>query len=86
MTAIEPRLSMEEIARRGIGIFERAVRPSLRSEDESGFVAIDIKTGEYAIDADSYEAISQLRARNPSAEVWLMRCDGSPAIRMRSRR
>jgi hypothetical protein len=77
MPTTEPSRSPEELARLGGEIFDRRVRPSLRPADEGKFVAIDVVSGEYEMDVDDYAAIARLRARLPSAEVWLVRA-GSP--------
>jgi hypothetical protein len=82
MPAIEPRRSPEELARLGEEIFDRRVRPSLRPADDGKFVAIDVRTGDYELDEDDYAAVSRLRARNPAAEVWLMRAGQAAAYRM----
>jgi hypothetical protein len=73
----------EELARAGSELFDRQVRPMLRPEDDAKFVAIDIDTGDYEIDADDYTAVKRLRARRPSAEVWLGRVGQPAAYRMR---
>ena len=86
MPISQPRPGLDEIARLGQEAFERCVRPALRSEDAGKFVAIDIRTDAYDIAATSYDAISQLRDRSPDGEVFVMRTDGSPAVRMRGRR
>ena len=70
--------SPEELARLGGEAFERCVRPSLRPEDDGKFVAVDVVSGEYEIDADDYAAVTRLRARVPAADIWLARA-GSPA-------
>jgi hypothetical protein len=58
------------------------VRPALRPEDDNKFVAIDVRTGDYEIDEDDYAAVSRLRARRPSAEVWLERAGQTAAYRL----
>jgi hypothetical protein len=78
MPAIGSRYSPEELARLGAEVFERRVRPALRPEDDNKFVAIDVGSEDYEIDEDDYAAVSRLRARRPSAEVWLERA-GQPA-------
>ena len=78
MPTAEPRRSPEEVARLGMEIYERRVRPLLTPEDDGKYVAIDITTEEYEIDADDYSAIMRLSARQPGAEVWLVRV-GKPA-------
>ena len=71
MAAIKPRYSKEEFARRGDAIFEKDIRPHLKHEDDDDFVAIDIETGAYEIDASEMAACDRLRARVPDAQVWL---------------
>ena len=83
MPSTEPRRSPEEIARLGAEVFDRHVRPALRPEDDGKFVALDIETGEYEIDADDYAAVTRLRARRPSAEVWLERVGQPTAYQLR---
>jgi hypothetical protein len=78
MPDTEPRRSLEEIARLGAEAFDRHVRPALRPEDNDKFVAIDIDTGDYELDEDDYAAVTRLRKRRPTAEVWLERV-GQPA-------
>jgi len=76
----------EELARAGADVFGRSVRPLLRPEDDGTFVAIDIDTGDHEIDANDYTAVKRLRARRPSAEVWLGRVGHPAAYRMRRAR
>lgn len=78
MPNAEPRRSLEEIDRLGTEVFDRRIRPTLRPEDDGKFIAIDVDTSDYEIDEDDYTAITRLEARNPTAEVWLMRA-GFPA-------
>ncbi len=73
MPAVRPQHSPEEVVRRGDEVFDRVVRPALRPEDNGKFVAVDIETGDYELDADDYAAVTRLRARRPAAEVWLGR-------------
>jgi hypothetical protein len=86
MPATEPRRSPEEIARLGAEVFDRHVRPTLRPEDDGKFVAIDIGAGDYELDEDDYAAVTRLRKRRPSAEVWLGRVGQPAAYRMRQGR
>jgi hypothetical protein len=69
----QPRYSKEEFARRGDEIYERVLRGSLESGNEGRFVAIDIETGDYEIDADELTASDRLLARVPNAQIWLRR-------------
>lgn len=83
MPATKPNRTADELARVGAEVFDRRVRPSLRPEDDGKFVAIDIDTGDHEIDEDDYAAVSRLRARKPTAEVWLERVGEPAAYRMR---
>ena len=56
MATTTRRYGKEEFARRGDAIYEKAVRPQLKADDEGKFAAIDIESGEFAIDADAVEA------------------------------
>ena len=78
MPATQPSRNPEELARLGSNVYRRRVQPLLRPEDEGKFVAVDVGTGDYEIDADDYAAVSRLIARIPQAEVWLERV-GQPA-------
>jgi hypothetical protein len=60
--------SLNELAVLGADIFDRQIRSALRPEDDGKFVAIDVETGEYEMDADDYTAVTRLRARKPAAE------------------
>lgn len=71
MPATRPRYDKEEFARRGDVIYEREVRPLFEQSDEGKFVAIDIETGAFEIDADELAASKRLRVRVPDAQTWL---------------
>jgi hypothetical protein len=86
MAAAEPRRSPDEVARIGVEIFDRQVRPILGPEDDGKFVAMDIGTGDYELDEDDYAAVMRLRARRPSSEVWLGRVGQPAAYLFASRR
>lgn len=64
---------LAEDAKRGQEAFDRAVKPNLRPEDDGKFVAVDIHSGDYEIDADDYQATGRLMARVPDARIWLLR-------------
>jgi hypothetical protein len=83
MPTTEPHHTPEELARLGAEAFDRHVRPTLQPEYDGKFVAIDIVTGDHEMDTDDYAAVMRLRARRPTAEIWLA-CVGQPATcRMR---
>jgi len=68
-----PRYSKEEFAIRGDEIYERELHPILEKGNEGKFVAIDIETGAYEVDADELAASDRLLARLPDAQIWLRR-------------
>jgi len=73
MAATRRRYSKEEFARRGDAIYEKDVRPKLKADDVGKFAAIDIESGEFALDADELRACNKLRRRIPDAQIWMVR-------------
>jgi hypothetical protein len=86
MSATNSHRTPEELARLGAEVFNRQVRPALRPEDDGKFVAIDVETGDHELDEDDYAAVTRLRNRRPSADVWLERVGQPAAYQMRQRR
>jgi hypothetical protein len=82
MTTSTPPDQLADEARRGEEAFNRHVRHRLLPNDDGKFVAIDIDTGDYEIDADDYVATGRLLARRPSARIWLMRVGQATTYRM----
>ena len=80
MATSKPRYTKEEFARRGDAIYERDIRPNLNRSQKGQFVAIDIESGDYEVDADELAASDRLQARMPSAQIWLRRV-GSRYVR-----
>ena len=73
MPVNEPRYTKEEFARRGDAIYERYIRSQYEATHKGQFVAIDIATGAFAIDAEERVASERLRAVHPQAEIWMRR-------------
>lgn len=71
------RRTPDELAAEGKQLFERNVQPVLKAEDDGKFVAIDLDSGDFEVDADDYSAVTRLRSRRASGDFWLMRV-GSP--------
>lgn len=68
------RIPEEEIVPRGREIYERAVRPELRPEDEGKFVVIDVMGGGYAVDDYEEEAFARASKRaEPNALFFFAR-------------
>jgi hypothetical protein len=68
-----PCYNKEEFARRGDELYERDIKCQLQATQEGQFVAIDIETGDYEVDADELRASDRLMARIPNAQIWLRR-------------
>lgn len=82
MPRLEPRYSKTEYAQRGQILYEHTIRPHLAAEDEGKFVAIDLETGAYEIDADDHTATERLLVRHPTAQIWLCRAGHQAAYRL----
>jgi hypothetical protein len=73
MIVRQPRYPKEEFARRGKEIYEHDVQPKLVPEDHGKYVAIDIETRQWEMDADEMVADERLLARVPDAQMWMDR-------------
>ncbi len=73
-TISEPRLSKEEISRRGEEIYASRLRSQVETEENIGkLIALDINTGAYEIDDYSLPAADRLRTHFPDAVVYVLR-------------
>jgi len=81
-----PQRNSDDTARVGTEMFDRRVRPSLGPADDGKFVAIDVLSGDFELDDDDYAAVTRLRTRHPTAEVWLERAGYPAAYQLRSGR
>jgi hypothetical protein len=79
MSRRTPKYPKEEFERRGEELFEQTIRAQVAGIAPEHYVAIDIDTGNFEVDADSIEASHRLIARNPDAQIW-MRCVGSKVV------
>ncbi|MBI2908185.1 MAG: hypothetical protein HYX92_11105 [Chloroflexi bacterium] len=82
MEALRPRHSAKEFAQRGQALYEEKVRPRVTDADKGKFVAIDIETGAYEIDADDFTATERLLQHRPAAQIWLGRVGQRTAYRI----
>ena len=79
MTALQPRYSMDEHARRGTDVYERQVRALVEAGNHGRIVALDVDTGAYEVAEDTLAASKRLLARIPDAQIWCVRI-GHPAV------
>ncbi len=73
MAIRQPRYSKEEFAKRGDHIYEVEIRPKVVADDHGKYVAIDIETGQWEMDADEIVAGDRLLSRVPDAQMWMTR-------------
>lgn len=83
MPATQPRLSREELARRGEDTYTRLVRPALRPEDDGKFVVLDVESGAFEVDANAHAAATRLHARIPGVQAWLVLVGSPTAYKLR---
>ena len=83
MSTTEPRRPRSELARLGKELIEQRIQPNLTGEYHNQFVAVDVASGDSELDRDDYMAVTRLRDRRPSAEIWLGRVGQPAAYRMR---
>ncbi|HEY4329407.1 MAG TPA: hypothetical protein VGN88_06705 [Phycisphaerae bacterium] len=73
------RLSTEQIGRKGHRIYTK-LGSKLAGEKKGRVVAVDIRSGDFAVADNSLAAADELRARHPDADIWLERI-GAPTLR-----
>ena len=71
--AARPRRLPEETARLGDEIYERDIRPRVEESHHGRMVAVDVDSGDYAIDDTALAAAERLRERRPNADTWCLR-------------
>ncbi len=74
MTVNAPtRRTAEETGRLGDEIYERDIRPKVEATHHGKIVAIDVDSGDYAIDGTAVAVAECLLERRPEADVWSVR-------------
>ena len=73
MVVRQPRYSKEVFAQRGDEIYNRDIRPQVEADHKGKFVAIDIESGDWEMDADALAACDRLLARRLDGQTWLVR-------------
>lgn len=76
------RYSSDEIAERGQALYDRDIHDKLDASARGKFLALNIETGEYEIDADERAALKRARAKHPGAAVYLLRIGHPAAYRL----
>jgi hypothetical protein len=68
-----PRLSGEEIERRGREWYERCIRAEVELGNKGRICMIAVETGDYALGETMVEAGKPLFNKNPDAALWAER-------------
>ena len=79
------KISSSEFGGRADAAYDRFVAPNVTSFDANKFVALDVDSGDYEIDADELTAIHRVKARRPHAAIWLVLVGKRYAHKLRSR-
>lgn len=75
----------ERVARKGQQICEQLAATGLGPEDDGKFIAIDVNSAAFEVDADDFTATERLLQRQPGARMWLGRVDRKAAYRLGAR-
>jgi hypothetical protein len=67
------KYSPEEFATKGSQIYQNAILPHLSADCSGKIVAIDIETGEFAIDDTTLTAAAKVFEHSPNAQLWFER-------------
>ncbi|AFZ58864.1 hypothetical protein H6G54_17425 [Anabaena cylindrica FACHB-243] len=66
-----PKLSGEEITKRGKKLYENNIRPLVENTENIGkIISINVETGEYEIGDDLIITSRQLQAKQADAPIW----------------
>ncbi|NJL64296.1 MAG: hypothetical protein HC903_23835 [Methylacidiphilales bacterium] len=64
-------LSREEVAQRAEQLYESKIRREVETEENIGkIVIIDIETGDYKVDENSFRAADYLSEKHPNARLF----------------
>jgi hypothetical protein len=66
-------IPLEELGRRGDELFDREIAARIPPGDPYRVVAIDVVSGDFAVEDDEVLAMDLLRTRHPDAQIWLRR-------------
>lgn len=66
-----PKLSDEEIVRRGKELYDNHIRAQVETPENIGkLISINVETGEYEIGDDLLITSRRLQAKQPDAAIW----------------
>ena len=76
---VQKGYSKDEFARRGQELYNQQIKPLVEPSHHGKVVAIDVETGDYAIDEDVLRACASLKESRPEAKIWTVRA-GYPTL------
>lgn len=66
-----PKISGEEITKRGKELYENSIRPQVETVENIGkIISINVETGEYEIGDDLIITSSRLQDKKADAPIW----------------
>lgn len=68
-----PRYRPEEIAARGLELYERSIRSRVEPEHTGKYLVVDIESGDYELDEDPTTVTERAAARWPGAPLYGLR-------------
>ena len=75
-----PRYTSDEIVERGQALYDQQIRPQVEPQQNGKFMVLDIETGDYEVDMDSYAAYERAAARRSDAPFYLLRVGFPTAV------
>lgn len=78
----EDKWSRAEIVKRGEAIYHERIRPLVEAAHPGEFLALDVVSGEYEIDADELVALRRAKSRRADAVLYLLRIGHPTAYRL----
>jgi len=73
------RYTKEEMRRMAEVLYEKVIRGHVDEGNDGRIVAIDVDSGDYELDDESYPAVKRMLARRPEAQIYSFRI-GYPAV------
>ena len=77
-----PRLTNDEIARRGEEIYQQRLLPMMEPDHQGRFLVVDVETGEYEVGDDYGRLLDELQTRHEEAALYVKRIGYPAAFRI----
>ena len=75
-------MDRHELARRGQAYYDQHLRGTLEPEHNGQFLALDVESGDYEMDADEMAAIQRAWASHPDSVFYVLRVGSRAAHRI----